>query len=254
MKQIRSFTGGLIACLLALAMISLALNLHAATAKMGKAEVRKVVGAAKYSVDGGPWMPLKANATLKPGTVIQTGADAIVDLSLNQGDAVVRITPNSTMKIGNLSRIGSGGDADTEAQLSVQSGSILGSVKKLSKASHFDIKTPNGVAGIRGTDFAVTVELLPDGTFKVTFTSVTGELVVAAIVGPDVVTKVLGSTESWTVGEPVIVLDPAKIQALIDQMPIVEKEKLQPPPPAPPTPEFVSPTIGAGGTSSGGIE
>jgi len=198
---------------LALAMVSFATNLQA---RPGTAEVKSVSGTANYSVNGGPMLPLKVNSVLKTGATIQTvGNDSRVYLSLNDGAAAVEVTPNTVMKIDKLLLVG-GADGDTETQLKLQTGSILGSIKKLSKASHYDIKTPNGVAGIRGTDFTVTVAQMPNGTFQVTFTSVEGELVVAAIIQDGSVTAVLGSGDSWTTGDGTPTVTPIA-QDLLDR-------------------------------------
>jgi hypothetical protein len=104
--------------------------------------------------------------------------------------------------------------------LNLENGTIVGSVEKLSRASHYEIRTPNGVAGIRGTDFAVSVEALPDGTYRVTFSCVQGEVIAAALVGVDAnpVTKVLNSGESWTPGGNVNQIAPELLQLYHDQI------------------------------------
>jgi hypothetical protein len=44
----------------------------------------------------------------------------------------------------------------TETELDLRSGTIFGSVKKQAAASRFEVKVPNGVAGIRGTVFSIS--------------------------------------------------------------------------------------------------
>ena len=108
--------------------------------------------------------------------------------------SAVRITENTTMAIPEMTRIGSARNADTETMLDLSTGTVLGNVKKLTANSRYEIKTPHGVAGIRGTDFQVTVTL--EGV--TTFTSVLGEVIVSAVINNVPVVKVLRTGESWT--------------------------------------------------------
>ncbi|MEO5804072.1 MAG: FecR domain-containing protein [Verrucomicrobiota bacterium] len=203
MKLIGNFTGKLFACVTALALASFVVDVQAQTVKEGTAKVRSIRGSAKYSLGGGVWVPLRVGTTLRPGATIQTAPESIVDLYLGENGPVVRVTPNTTVGMEKLTYAGTGVDSVTETRLNLQSGTIIGNVKKLAKASKYEIKTPNGVAGIRGTDYVVTSKKLPDGSFEVTFTSVTGTLVVAANVNGNPQTVVLNNGESWTPGSNV---------------------------------------------------
>lgn len=137
-------------------------------------------------------MPLKAGATLKVGAAIQTAPESTADLAVNGKANAVRVAPNSSVSLEKMTS----SEGDTETRVVVQAGTVLGSVKKLSKTSHFDVRTPNGVAGIRGTDFVIAV----DGK-TVKFTCVEGQVVVAAN-APDgqLITKVLNDRQTWIVG------------------------------------------------------
>jgi len=44
-----------------------------------------------------------------------------------------------------------GVDTISDTQLDLKAGSIFGTVKKLAVGSKYEVKIPNGVAGIRGT-------------------------------------------------------------------------------------------------------
>ena len=102
----------------------------------------------------------------------------------------VRITANSVLGIDKLSTMQTGSDVVTDTQLDLKAGRILGNVKKMSAASKYEIKLPNGVAGIRGTFFDISAE----GLVRV----VTGSVVVA-YVGPDgtVVTQVVSGGQQF---------------------------------------------------------
>jgi hypothetical protein len=101
-------------------------------------------------------------------------------------------------------------DSDEETMLDLQDGAILGNVKKISANSRYEIKTPHGVAGIRGTDYHIKSHLESDGRHTVTFTSITGQVIVSAVVDPGgpTVVKVLRDGESWTPGNGDVVPTP----------------------------------------------
>ena len=203
MKLIGNFSGKLFACVATLALTSLFADLKAETVQQGSAKVRQIKGSARYSADSGAWIPLKVGTTLHPGASVQTAPESIVDLDLGENGPMIRIAPNSTVSLDKLTFAGTGIDSVIETRLSVQNGTLIGNVKKLAKASKYEIKTPNGVAGIRGTDYVVSVKKLPDGTYEVTFTDVDGTLVVVALVNGTPETVVLNAGESWTPGSPV---------------------------------------------------
>jgi hypothetical protein len=217
MKNTRSFLKSLIFCGVALAMVSTV----AAQSGVGKAKVVRIKGHARYSVAGSGWQPLKVGDVLKPGSVIQTGLDkdSYVDLTLGDGGVVramnpsptiaapnapspvvhfqpkaeqnvVRVYENSILGIDKLNTMETGSDTVTETQLDLQRGHIFGSVKKMSAASKYEVKLPNGVAGIRGTIYDIT----SDGVVQVA----TGSVVVAYM-GADgaVVTQVVNAGQQF---------------------------------------------------------
>lgn len=160
---------------IALLAISLAVSSQAA---QGMAKVVKLHGAARYSNGNNVWVPVSIGIVLKPGTVIQTASESSVDLLLsdedtirttpvvnNQGDSkskskallnVVRLRDNTLLAIDKLSSEKTGVDTVTDTQLDLRAGTIFGNVKKTSAASRYEIKLPNGVAGIRGTIYSIS--------------------------------------------------------------------------------------------------
>jgi hypothetical protein len=200
MKQIRPFIGGLIACSIALALITTA---AAQNTQQGIAKVVYIKGSARYlSGANTTWQPLKNGAILKPGSIVQTASDSYVDVVLNNPDATgiamsamsassasaagsgggsgyhpraeqdaVRIFENTVLGIDKLTVDQTGADVVTETQLDLKAGSIFGTVKKLSAASKYEVKIPNGVAGIRGTIYWMSA----DGVLRV----LTGSVVYA---------------------------------------------------------------------------
>lgn len=217
MKQIQRLTTGLIASALALAMVC---TVTAQTAADGSIKVVKVNGPARYTTGNNVWQPLKAGAVLKAGTIVQTSTElgSYADLALGDGDAAaiagpaavkftpaipnslnnsgyqpsaevnaVRLWENTALGIDKLAVVKTGADVVTDTQLDLKAGRITGSTKKMSAASKFEVKLPNGVAGVRGGSFDVSA----DGVVKVVVGSVvlawvnpkTGEVVTQVVNG-----------------------------------------------------------------------
>jgi len=161
----------------AIAAVCAALVSSAQAVEVGKAVVRSIKGEAQYA-EGANWLPLKVGQTLAPGAVVRTANDSHVDLFMDQNGPIVRLLENTALGIEKLNFEATGVDTVVETQLDLKSGKIVGIVKKMSATSKYEIKTPNGVAGIRGTEYvisatgevyvlsgsAVAVYVKPDGT------------------------------------------------------------------------------------------
>jgi hypothetical protein len=183
----------------------------------GRASVRTVHGQATFSF-GGVTKPLTPGMMLDAGVTINTGPDSYVYLSVNGSMSAVRVSSDTTLVLEKMDRLSPGRDGDTETMLNLQVGSILGQVQKVSANSRYEITTPHGVAGIRGTDWSVTVTALANGQYEVTFTSVQGTLVASAVVNGALQTKTLNGGESWIVGGDVIPVQIQLLQWQLDQI------------------------------------
>jgi len=220
MKQTRSLFNSLIAGAVAYAMIS---TLAAQTVKEGEATVVRIKGPARYTMGNNVWQPLKVGVVLKPGTIVQTSTQqgSFVDLAFGAATGegapqpaaytpavvsslassmayqpsaeqnVVRVWENSALGLDKMSTQQTGMEEVTDTQLDLKTGRISGSVKKMSAASKYEVKMPNGVAGIRGTLF----DIFAEGIVKVRVGSV-----VLAWVDPktsNVVTQVVSGGQSY---------------------------------------------------------
>ena len=223
MKRIRSFICGVVACGMVMAFAS---TVSAQNVQQGTVKIVNIKGSARYiSGPNATWMPLHTGAVLKPGTIIQTASGSYVDLVLNNADAAgvplsamtsmsspaggppppapasssyqpkasqdaIRIFENTVLGVDKLTVDQTGADTVTETQLDLKAGSIFGSVKKLSAASKYEIKIPNGVAGIRGTIFYLSA----DGILRLLSGSI-----VLAYVSPDgtVMTQVVSGGQQF---------------------------------------------------------
>src|ERR1051325_563380 len=187
MKSIQSLFRRLLVCGLAVAMVS---SVAAQSTGRNVAKVVRVKGGARYTTGNNVWLPLKVGAILKPGTVIQTADDgSFVDLALGDSAApitgpvsipttrpviadtsssrsyaptteqnMVRLFESSVLAIDKLTSVETGADTVSETQLDLQRGRLFGNVKKMSGASKYEVKLPNGVAGIRGTIYTLNAQ------------------------------------------------------------------------------------------------
>lgn len=193
------------------------------------ATVVRVMGTAYYSLGAGqPEHPLIAGKTLPAGAIIRTEDNGTVDavlgksVQLPQATGVpdrisqaadfpvrgmisykptveqnaVRVTPNTTLGIDKLTVTDTGADTVSDTELNLKKGKIYASVKKLSGASQYLIKLPNGICGVRGT----LIEVSADGTVAVIES--TGGGAVVSLVFPN------GQTKTYLV-TPGQILDPA---------------------------------------------
>jgi hypothetical protein len=192
MKENRNLLSKLVACGIALAMVS---TLTAQTLTQRTAKVVRIKGYAKYITGANTGKYLKVGDVVKSGTVIQTARESSVDFLLGEGSTpvsqpgadgppsynptakqnMVRMWENTLLGIDALTEKQTGADVVTDTQLDLKAGRITGSVRKMSAASTYEIKIPVGVAGVRGTLFDISA----DGVIKV----LEGSMVLA-YVGP----------------------------------------------------------------------
>ena len=184
MKNLKSF----------LAIITLgALAVSAGTAsaqvgsKAGSATVIRVQGQVTYSLGDNNWHPLVPGKYLPAGASIHTGYNGTVDMILGKAielpqakwaperisqapdsavrgmvtykpsaeQNMIRLIPNTTLSIDKLTTTDTGADTVNDTELDLKEGKMFASVKKLSGASQYLVKIPNGVAGVRGTWFSL---------------------------------------------------------------------------------------------------
>lgn len=217
MKLLQAFVSALVAGV----VLTLAAGAYAQGTINQYATVVRIQGQARYSPDNGTtWHPLVVGKVLGPGNVVQSAALSTVDLVIGDKVAtrvvptpdkvgyapdpnvrglisykataqqnVIRLQSNTVLGIDKLSASDTGVDAATTTELDLRQGTIFGSVKKLSAASDYKIKTPNGIAAIRGTTFVLSA----DG--KITVTD--GSAVISAIVNGQTVTQTVQAGQQF---------------------------------------------------------
>ena len=172
MSLIKNILGGLVVGVVGMALASSS----SALAKDIPAKVVRITGMARYTTDNAVWHPLTEGQVLPQGAIIQTGEASKVDIILGQGSVnhdpapmgntttynpaaeqnLVRLSENTTLGLDKLTSTQTGGETMEETQLDLRAGTIFGTVKKLSTNSRYEIKLPNGVAGVRGTIYLVS--------------------------------------------------------------------------------------------------
>jgi hypothetical protein len=177
--------------LFATALFALAIGVGSASYAQedhpGYATVVRVQGIASYTLGDGLWHPLVAGKKLMAGSTLRTGENGVVDVILGKQIAfpqsqgapdrisqapdepvrgfisdmpsaqqnAVRLTPGTVLAINKLNINDTGVDTVSDTELDLQKGKIFGIVKKLSPASQYLVKIPNGIAGIRGTEYSL---------------------------------------------------------------------------------------------------
>jgi hypothetical protein len=205
------FAQALIAALVGGFVLNLAVSARAQSTKQ-YATIVRIQGEARYTAGGNVWHPLTVGQTLGPGNVIQTAINAKVDMVLGgkiadrivpapdkvapatdgnvrsmisykaqSAQNVIQMNGDTVLAIDKLSAANMGVDTTTDTELDLRQGTIFGSVKKLSAASIYQIKTPNGMAAIRGTTFILSA----NGTITVT----DGSVVISEVINGQTVTQ-----------------------------------------------------------------
>jgi hypothetical protein len=121
--------------------------------KQGKASVESVRAKVEVkSANGTDWKAAKTNTTLSTADTIRTGSRSTARVRLADGSKIL-LLQNSQAELENLSTV--------QKAIKLIRGRVRAVVKRLNANSEFKIKTPIGVASVRGTEFEV--EFVEDG-------------------------------------------------------------------------------------------
>jgi len=220
----------------------------AAATSLSAADMATVVtihGLARYSTGNNVWLPLHEGKQLPAGSVIQTASESWVDVSLDSslGSAqegfseqtqvihrftygagstgetqqnVIRLRENTVLAIDRLAFENTGADTVCDIGLDLRAGRVFGNVKKLSSASKYEVKLPNGVAGIRGTiyDFnAAGIVAIPSGGAVASYFDSNGELATKVVSGGQLLDMTTGTIKDISTAQENQYLDEAKAVA-----------------------------------------
>jgi hypothetical protein len=129
----------------------MALPLMAQNAVERVARVNALAGVASYSTKGGAFQPLTIGTKLHQGDTIKTTAGSHVDIDLGGNVGIVQVASQSTFVIDKITTTDAGPERLTQTELRVDAGAIYCKINKLAKGSRYEIASPKGIAGIRGT-------------------------------------------------------------------------------------------------------
>ena len=129
-----------------------------ANTRDGQALVQTVSGEAKFSVDGDKWLPLQTGQLIKTGAVVKTGAKARADLFLGINGSLLRLDANTELKFNRLAIKVSPIEHMAETEMELRSGRVIGNVRKLPMGSSYVLKTPKGVADVKGTVYDINAD------------------------------------------------------------------------------------------------
>ena len=149
MKRVSFTAGVLVAGLLFTAQ---------ANAREGQALVQSISGEVTMSSNGSKWLPLQTGEMLKSGTLVKTGAKSQADLFLGINGSMLRLAANTELKFNRLAIMESPIEPIAQTEMELISGRVIGNVRKLPMGSSYVIKTPKGVAKVKGTVYDINAD------------------------------------------------------------------------------------------------
>jgi hypothetical protein len=108
--------------------------------------------------NGGKWLPLQTGEMLKTGAVVKTGAKSQADLFLGINGSMLRLAANTELKFTRLAIEQSPIEPIAQTEMELISGRVIGNVRKLPMGSSYVIKTPKGVANVKGTVYDINAD------------------------------------------------------------------------------------------------
>lgn len=114
-----------------------------------KATCQAVNGDGGEYLLNGNWKPLIPELKLPEGTSVRTSPNGSAEFSIGEEGTFLKLGPASHLVFEQMAVI-PGQQLVSLIKLDLRKGTLTGSVKTRADASRFEVKTPEGVAGIRG--------------------------------------------------------------------------------------------------------
>jgi hypothetical protein len=121
------------------------------------AVVRSLHGDVQYG-NGISWQPVRVNLMIPGGSRIRTGPGSDAYLSLAGTSATVKLTADSDVELASMMLRSQPGGNATRIALELHQGALLGSVKKLSAESAFQVRGGGVTMKLREGDFQMSAE------------------------------------------------------------------------------------------------
>ncbi len=118
--------------------------------------VQSLSGSVEYQKGGeGEWIKAAPEILLAESDVVRTADNSRCNLLFKgMSNATVELKPNSMLELATVAEEKTGDDT----QLDLTLGAVLVKADKLKGESAFQVRTPNSIVGIRGTEFEVNVD------------------------------------------------------------------------------------------------
>ena len=152
---------------------------------------------------GGP-VKLKSNDSLGAGDVVITAEDSSVVLVFSNGSTVT-IGQKSEVSVDTFTQDPFAADvnlsqakeepSESHTKLKLTYGELVGNVKHLNGKSTFDVETPVGAAGIRGTTFRLVYQVTGNGQAFFSLSTASGTVIFTGSTGTNVPISVGASQE-----------------------------------------------------------
>lgn len=157
MNYTKQFVTRLIQCCALMALAAFATtSLSAAGVEAGWAKVREAHGHPEYQKAGGAtWMKLEQGMVVHAGDSIRCDHGSHADLMLGYNNGNIQVSSDSEVLLDKLTYTHTGLETIHDTQLSLKRGVLYGQVNKMARESKYEVKTPKGVAGIRGTRYRI---------------------------------------------------------------------------------------------------
>jgi hypothetical protein len=110
-----------------------------------------------FDIDEDEWVKVRTNYVLAEGDILRTDEGSKCEVKLDDG-TLLKLDPETVIALGEFDFSEEGSDT----LLDVISGSVLMKITKLGDGDSFDVNTVSAVAGVRGTEFNVTVDGLDE--------------------------------------------------------------------------------------------
>lgn len=117
------------------------------------AKVRFVKGSVKRKSNGKWTMIRRAGTVLLQNDLIKTGKSSKVEIQFDDG-SLLQLTSDSQLSLKEYAYSKNG----RKSNLNLKNGAIFANVNKLRKRSQFKVTTVTAVAGVRGTEFFVSLD------------------------------------------------------------------------------------------------
>lgn len=105
-----------------------------------------------YDVSADDWQKIRNNHVLIEGNVLRTNEESSCHVKLDDG-TLLQLEADTVIALGEFNF-----EEGSNTLLDVISGSVLMKITKLGTNDEFNVKTVSAVAGVRGTEFTVTVD------------------------------------------------------------------------------------------------